>query len=152
MTDQPVQLSAAQFEQLLGRLGGGNTNAGENTSKAVKPVRPSIDIETTEGEYAIFEDQWSRFKRMAKLTTIVDIRDNLRQSCTDQLNKRLFDTRGAAALNNATEEELLSWIKEIAVNEVHKEVHTTLLARLKQKPGESTNFYSASMSVFLIKI
>ena len=65
---QPVQLSADQFTQLLGRLAGGTGDAGEHASKSVKPVRPSVDIETTEGEWAIFEDQWSRFKRMAKLT------------------------------------------------------------------------------------
>ena len=73
---QPVQLSADQFAQLLGRLAGGTGNAGENGPKSVKPTRPSIDVETTEGEWAIFDDQWSRFKRMAKLTAIVDIRDN----------------------------------------------------------------------------
>ena len=143
MTDPqpPVVLSHDQFAQLLGQLGGGNTNAGENASKSVKPVRPSIDIETTEGEYAIFEDQWSRFKRMAKLTTLVDIRDNLRQCCTDPLNKRLFDIKGAAALNNSNEDELLTWIKGIAVKGVHKEVHRTQLVKLKQKPGESINSY-----------
>ena len=140
MTEQPVTLSADQFAQLLGRLTGGNGGA-ENAAKSVKPVRPSIDIETTEGEYAIFEDQWSRFKRMAKLTTIEDIRDNLRQCCTEQLNKRLFDIQGAAALNNATENDLLTWIKEVAVKGVHKEVHRTQLVKLKQKPGESINSY-----------
>ena len=138
---QPVQLSADQFAQLLGRLAGGTGNAGEHASKSVKPVRPSVDIETTEGEWAIFDDQWSRFKRMAKLTAIVDIRDNLRQCCTDQLNKRLFDIRGSGALDNASEVELLAWIKEIAVKGVHKEVHRTLLAKLKQKQGESINAY-----------
>ena len=141
MTGQPVQLSADQFAQLLGRLSGGAGDADVNASKSVKPVRPSIDIETTEGEWAIFEDQWARFKRMAKLTTTVDIRDNLRQCCADQLNKRLFDIRGSAALDNASEDELLKWIKEIAVRGVHKEVHRTQLVKLKQKPGESINSY-----------
>ena len=32
----PVMLSHDQFAQLLGQLGGGNTNAGENASKSVK--------------------------------------------------------------------------------------------------------------------
>ena len=74
---QPVVLSADQFAQLLGRLSGGAGNGDVNASKSVKPVRPSIDIETTEGERAIFDDQWARFKCMAKLTAEVDIRDNL---------------------------------------------------------------------------
>ena len=85
-----VQLSDDQFTQLLARLqgaGGGASGAGGNggssttdsTSKSAKPPnRPTVDVDTTEGEWAIFEDQWSRFKRMAKLSAIDDIRDNLR--------------------------------------------------------------------------
>ena len=140
---QPVQLSAEQFAALLGQLSAGNTggNNVDRSPKSVKPVLPSVDIETTEGEWAIFEDQWLRFKRMAKLTAINDVRDNLRQCCATQLNKRLFDVKGPATLNAATEEELLMWIKEIAVKGVHKEVHRTQFVHLKQKQGETINSY-----------
>ena len=89
----------------------------------------------------MFEDQWARFKRMAKLTVIEEIRDNLRQCCSPQLNKRLFDVKGAATLNAASEEDLLSWIKEIAVKGVHTEVHRTQFVHCKQKQGESLNSY-----------
>ena len=138
---QPIQLSQQQFEELLGRLGnatGTSNDAGGTvaSSRCVKPERPSIDIDTTEGEWSLFEDNWSRFKRMAKLTDIMDIRDNLRQCCTPQLNKRLFDVKGTAMLNAASEEDLLSWIKDIAVQGVHKEVHRTQFVNCKQKQGE----------------
>ena len=92
-----VQLSNEQFTELLQKLqtpdgnGVGNGVGTESTSKSVvKPNRPSVDVDTTEGEWAIFDDEWSRYKRMAKLTAINDIRDNLRQCCTSQLNKILF--------------------------------------------------------------
>ena len=100
MTDQqPVTLSGDQFTQLLQRL---STNTGATgASKSVKPVRPSVDVETAEGEWSIFLDQWARFKRMASLATPLEINDNLRQCCSDQLNRRLFDIRGASALNNS---------------------------------------------------
>ena len=89
-----------------------------------------------------FEDKWSRFKRMANLTEAQEIRDNLRQCCADQLNKRLFDVQGVAALNGASEVNLLQWIKDIAVKGVHKEVHRTQFVNLKQKQGETvTSFY-----------
>ena len=52
----------------------------------------------------------------------MDIRDNLRQCCANQLNKRLFDVKGVALLNTATEINLLQWIKDIAVKGIHKEV------------------------------
>ena len=146
MTEQAVQLSAAQFDTLLERLSQGNTGERTGSSvKSAKPVRPSIDIETTEGEWAIFEDNWQRFKRMSKLTDIVDIRDNLRQCCTDQLNKRLFDIKGSSALNNSTEDQLLGWIKDIAVKGVHKEVHRTQLVKLRQKEGQSINSYYSAL-------
>ena len=140
MTDQqPVTLSGDQFTQLLQRL---STNTGgTGASKSVKPVRPSVDVETAEGEWSIFLDQWARFKRMASLATRLEINDNLRQCCSDQLNRRLFDIRGASALNNATEAELTSWIKELAVKGVHKEVHRTRFVKLRQKQGESVNSY-----------
>ena len=52
---QPIQLSADQFPQRLRRLAGGANNAGENASKSIKPVRPSVDIETAEVEWAMPE-------------------------------------------------------------------------------------------------
>ena len=147
MTEAPVVLSQQQFETLLGRLTGNNGNGNNDgaatpgSSKLVKPSRPTIDIDTSESEWSVFEDQWARFKRMAKLTVIEEIRDNLRQCCSPQLNKRLFDVKGAATLNAASEEDLLSWIKEIAVKGVHTEVHRTQFVHCKQKQGESLNSY-----------
>ena len=53
----PIQLSQAQFEQLLGRLAvGNNAGGGASSSKSVKPERPTIDLDTTEGEWSVFED------------------------------------------------------------------------------------------------
>ena len=141
---EAIQLSQQQFEQLLGRLNVGNNDGGTvatGSSKSVKPTRPTIDIDTSEGEWSVFEDQWGRFKRMAKLTDLEDIRDNLRQCCSSQLNKRLFDVKGAATLDAASELDLLTWIKEIAVQGVHKEVHRTQFVNCKQKQGERLNSY-----------
>ncbi len=147
---QPVQLSAEQFDQLLARAGQNNVgnnagNSGVNVDKSVKPVRPSVDIDTSEGEWAYFKDKWSQYKRMAKLTAIDGIRDNLRQCCAHQLDKRLFDTKGGDTLNAATEENLLIWIKEIAVKGVHKEVHRTQFVHTRQKQGESYNSYYSTL-------
>ena len=148
-----VQLSDAQFNQLLEKLkgagggaagadGNGGSSTTDSTSKSAKPPsRPIVDIDTTDGEWAIFDDQWSRYKRMAKLTALDDIRDNLRQCCGPSLNKRLFDLKGPAVLNSATEEDLLLWIKQIAVKGAHMEVHRNNFVQLKQKQGETINSY-----------
>ena len=121
MKQQFITLTQEQFQELLGARNGGN----DGPSKAATPMRPTIDIDTSEGEWAVFEDQWERYKRMAKVTAIADVRDNLRQCCASLLNKRLFDVKGAATLNAATEQDLLLWIRVTAVKGVHKEVHRT---------------------------
>ena len=62
MTDQqqPVQLSATQFAELLTRLTTADNGAVAGTPKStVKPVRASVDVETSESEWQIFEDQWA---------------------------------------------------------------------------------------------
>ena len=142
---QAVQLSPEQFDLLLARAG---QNVGQNVGnveKSVKPVRPSVDVDTSEGEWAYFKDWWSQYKRMAKLVAVGGIRDNLRQCCTPQLDKRLFDIKGSETLNAATEEDLLKWIKEIAVKGVHKEVHRTQFVHTRQKQGESHNSYYSTL-------
>ena len=78
---------------------------------------------------------------MARLSTVDEIHDNLRQCCATQLNKRLFDLRGPAPLNSASEEELLGWIKDAAVKGVHMEVHRNTSVQLKQKQGEAINSF-----------
>ena len=151
-TPVPVQFTQEQFEQMMQAWRGMSTMSGDGRNAAtlssstgskssVKPVRPSVDFETTEGEWAVFIDEWERFKRMANLVETVGIRDNLRQCCSSSLNKRLFDLKSPATLNTATEEDLLAWIKDIAVKGVHKEVHRTHFVNLRNKQGESITAY-----------
>jgi hypothetical protein len=151
MDAAPIQLTAQQFAELMQQwraqpTTSGNerpvaTPSGTGSKSSVKPVRPNVEFETTESEWAVFEDEWERFKRMANVSTVVEIRDNLRQCCSSSLNKRLFDLKGRAMLNAATEVELLEWIKDIAVKGVHKEVHRTHFVNLRNKQGESMTAY-----------
>ena len=48
----------------------------------------------------------------------------------------MLNVKGAATFDAATETNLLSWIKKIAVKGVHKEVHRTQFVHCKQKQGE----------------
>ena len=61
----PVVLSADQFTQLLAACGSGNAQTGNaqtggqaavGSKSVVKPTRPSIDLETTESEWAVIMD------------------------------------------------------------------------------------------------
>ena len=55
-------------------------------------------MDTTEGEWGIFEDSWSRYKRLNGLKDVAVIRDELRECCTRQLNTHLVQMNGATVL------------------------------------------------------
>ena len=57
---------------------------------------------------------------MAKMSDPVEIRNELRSTCSPVIHKLLFDFVGVDALNACTEQELLAHIKLAAV---HKDVH-----------------------------
>ena len=49
----------------------------------------------------------------------------LRETCSDAVNKLLYEFKGAPELNSddLTEDRLLEHIKSVAVKTIHKEVH-----------------------------
>jgi hypothetical protein len=155
ITDEQLQtlLAAARG----GGVAAGGSTGGVDTARGAKPLCPSVDMETTESEWGLFLDSWSRYKRMTNLTDATVVRDNLRQCCAPSLNKRLFDVHTGAVLDAASETELLSWIKGLAVKGVHKEVHRTQFVNVRQKQGELVNaFYGnlkskASLCDFRVK-
>ena len=82
---------------------------------------------------------------MTKLSDPTKIRNELRSTCSNAINKLLFDFVGAGALNTCTLEQLLSHIKSVAVRGVHKEVHRQKFHGLHQSPGESITCYLACL-------
>ena len=80
---------------------------------------------------------------MAKITLRNDIRNELRSTCTQKVNEMLFNFVGPDALNTADEDDLLAYIKSVAVKVVHPEVYRQQFFVLKQSDGESiTSFIS----------
>ena len=51
------------------------------------------------------------------------IRLELRASCSNEVNRLLFEYVGSVVLDNSTEEQLLQHIKTVAAKTAHKEVH-----------------------------
>ena len=85
---------------------------------------------------------------MTKLSDPTEIRNELRSTCSNAINKLLFDFVRAGTLNTCTEEELLSPIKSIAIllsGEAHKEIHWQKFHGLHQSPGESITRYLAHL-------
>ena len=120
---------------------GGGAGGRENGSQGKKPERPTIDVDVSENDWSLFVDSWDRYKRMSSVNGEDKLRDNIRQCCTASMNKRLFELRGKDALNGVSSDDLLKWIKDIAVKGVHTEVHRTRFVGLGQKQGEPIQSY-----------
>lgn len=96
-------------------------------TQPVKLNRPTIDAESTDNKWVIFLDAFQRYKEMAKLTGAREIKNELRSAYSPAVNEMLFNFVGPDALENAGEEELLKYIKSVAVKAVHPEVYSISL-------------------------
>ena len=120
----------------------GNTNFPRKSFRP-KPNRPSIDSETDELNWIIFQDNWARFKLMADLQDEKEICLELRETCSAEVNRLLYQYKGADALNanNLKEKDLLSYIKIVAVKSIHKEVHRWHYGQIAQMDAEPAAQY-----------
>ena len=113
--------------------------------KTKSPDRPVINADTDEQEWELFKDSWNRYKTMTAVTDANVIRLELRAACSQDVNRLLFEYIGAETLNAATEDELLNFIKSVAVKGTHKEVHRMKFFRLSQMDGETITQYVARL-------
>ena len=111
---------------------------GATRYKPRKPDRPTVNANIDDREWALFIDSWGRYKRMSKLKDedVENIRLELRECCSSDVNKFLFEYIGATKLDGATEAQMISYIKSVAVKVVHKEVHRMAFNSLAQDQGE----------------
>ena len=82
---------------------------------------------------------------MCLLTNPAIIRNELRAAYTSELNRLLFDLLGAETLNSATEEQLLQYIRLVAVRRFHEEVHHQNFHSMRQKERESIPHFKARL-------
>ena len=136
MQQQMTTLTQLQAENT--RLRGNNTE-----SKPKKPDRPIIDANLDDQEWLLFLDAWERYKEMLGLAAadVNKIRNELRASCSSDVNKLLFEYVGAEQLKTCTENELLAHIKSVAVRGVHKSVHRVEFSKMTQNEGEKATHY-----------
>ena len=128
------------------------------SKKTRKPERPVVIAGIDDREWALFEDTWSRYKTMIDVSSennedAQTIRMELRASCSDEVNRMLFEFVGPDALNQCTEDQLLAHIKSVAVKVVHHEVHQVNFHAMSQGQGESITSYVARLKAkaFLCK-
>ena len=123
-----------------------STNVG-NRYRPKKPERPTVNADIDDREWAIFTDSWSRYKKMCNLRNddTANIRLELRECCSTDVNKFLFEYVGPTKLDACTEDELLTHIKSVAVKVVHKEVHRMEFNSLVQDQAEPVTQWVARL-------
>ena len=151
-TSSPDQSQMMQLMQQMIELQRENNELRRNmsgasnfSSNAKKPDRPIIEQDSTDNDWALFTDSWQRYKDMCRLRDISEIRNELRSSCSSDVNKLLFDLIGSDRLNSASEAELLMFIKSVAVKGMHKEVHRQTFHSMRQSEGESITHFLARL-------
>ena len=139
--------------------GGGSPSMAPKNIVRMKPTRPKIEAQMDEIEWKIFLDEWERYKRRAELVDAEQIRLELRDTCSSDINRLLYQFIGAEELNDdeLSEIKLLEHIRNVAVKVEHKEVHRLSFSRMKQNEGETASKYvgrlkaKASLCDFKIK-
>ena len=125
------------------------TNATLNTThqsprqkRAARPVRPTVDTEMDDTAWAVFLDSWKRFKRLAEIDdTDMSVIDELRETCSTEVNRLMYDFVGSDELNSPTlsENKLLEFIKSVAVRTIHADVHCWNFNAMAQEQGENVS-------------
>ena len=145
MRQQMEQLQTFQTENAALRANQQQNNPVNTRPKTKAPDRPIVNINTDEREWELFKDSWNRYKAMTGITDQNILRMELRASCSQEVNKLLFEYIGSEALDTASEANLLEHIKRVAVKGTHKEVHRINFFRLAQMDGETVTQYVARL-------
>ena len=70
--------------------GGGSPSMAPKNIVRMKPTRPKIEAQMDEIEWKIFLDEWERYKRRAELVDAEQIRLELRDTCSSDINRLLY--------------------------------------------------------------
>ena len=122
-----------------------HTPSSRTDRSKTKPERPTIKHNSTDGDWQLYNDSWLRYKQMCKITDPVEVRNELRCTCSHEVNQLLFDIVGPEILNSCSESQLLEYIKSVAVQGSHKEVHRQKFQALKQEEGQLVTHFLAKL-------
>ena len=104
-----------------------------------KPIRPIIEEGVDDFGWNLFIDKWERYKLTIGLENDEqETCSELRESCSPEVNRMLFEFIGADELRKKelTEEALLNNIKSVAVRSIHQEVHRWRFNQIAQCDSE----------------
>ena len=151
-SSQPtLAVSPQQLQDLIKSMMTMATAMGNQHSKSSTPPgpnvkypdRPNIDLDSTEGKWAFFCNEWKLYKRRAKLPTSSP--EELRACCSDELRQELFNFVGPSRIDTLNEDSLLSYMRKLAVRGKNKAVHRQEFYMLTQDPGTPAQQFVAQL-------
>ena len=72
-----------------------NTDNQQSSYKSKNLDRPPISHGMDEREWAFFIDTWNRYKTSVGINDVAKIRSELREACSEEINKLLFEFFGS---------------------------------------------------------
>lgn len=148
-----AEVTGDQVAALINLMQQQLNNAPGDRRKTQRPDRPVINAGIDDREWSLFKDTWSRYKRMIGVNDVETIRMELRASCAPDVNRMLFEFIGPTTLDICSEDDLLGYIKSVAVKITHPEVHQMNFNTMRQEAGETITHYVARLKsqAFLCK-
>ena len=150
-----VTLSAQQVQDLVKSIGvlanalaqqqaaSRSPPSSSRSSFQPRPEHPHIDLNSTEGKWEFFKNEWALYKRRAGLAGSCP--EELRACCSEELRIELFSYIGPSTIDTLDETTLLAYIRRLAVKGKNKAVHRQEFYALHQQPGTPAHQYVAQL-------
>jgi Fe-S-cluster containining protein len=114
-----------------------------NQVRPERPERPRIDLNSTEGKWEFFKNEWALYKRRASLPASCP--EELRACCSEELRQELFNYIGPSTIDVLNEPTLLDHIRRLAVKGRNKAVHRQQFYTLHQDPDTPAHQFVAQL-------
>ena len=118
-----------------------HSTSPQRPAKAESVRRPSVCTGGTSEEWSYFVTRWTDYKTATQLSG-TDIIVQLLECCTEELRKDLTRSAGGS-LTRHTEEEVLQWIKSLAVRQENIMVARIELHNMQQDDDEGIRSFGA---------
>ena len=117
------------------------TGGDASMPKPDKLRRPVISEGATDSDWQYFSDQWKRYKRSTKLTSVSAV-DQLWDCCSEDLARAVYDS---GVGSHADEETLLAAVKKLAVKSHNDLVNVVTFLSMGQDRAEHANSFAARL-------
>ena len=112
-----------------------------------KPTRPKIEAHYDDISWNIFKQKWKQYKSITGIHERKEVCLELMEACSEQVERLLYQVFGAIDVDDKriTEKVMMKYIKKVAVDSLHPQVHRWTYNQLNQMDGEPVMKYVARL-------